>query len=151
MALYYEDFEVGREYLTASRTVSEADVRAFAALSGDANPIHLDRAVAALTPFGEPVAHGALGLAVAAGLVSGLELTRGTLVALVGASWRFLDAVRYGDSVTARLRIATKRETRARDRGLVTFAVELVNQRGEVVQAGELVELVRRRAPLTAG
>jgi acyl dehydratase len=55
--------------------------------------------------------------------------------------------VRYGDALTARLRVASKRETTSPERGLVSFAVELRNQRGEVAQEGELVELVLRRLP----
>lgn len=145
MALYYEDLEVGREFRTAARTVSEADVRAFAELTGDRNPLHLDRAFAATTPFGEPVAHGVLGLALAAGLASQLEITRGTLVALVGVTWRFRGPVRYGDAIAARLTVASRRPTGKKDRGLVTFAVEVRNTGNEVVQEGELVELVLRR------
>ncbi|MFI5280608.1 MAG: MaoC/PaaZ C-terminal domain-containing protein [Gemmatimonadales bacterium] len=145
MGLYYEDLEIGREFRTAARKVTEADVRAFAELTGDKNPIHLDRAFAAKTVFGEPVAHGILGLALAAGLLSQLEITRDTLVALVGLEWRFRAPVRYGDSIAARLRVSARRETWKKDRGLVTFAVEVVNAGEEVVQEGELVELVQRK------
>ena len=145
MALYYEDLEIGREFRTAARKLSEADVRAFAELTGDRNPIHLDRAFAAKTVFGEPVAHGILGLALAAGLLSQLEITRDTLVALVGLEWRFRGPVRYGESIAARLKVKARRVTGKQDRGLVTFAVEVVNAGGEVVQEGELVELVLRK------
>ena len=83
--------------MTAGRLVTEADVRAFAELSGDRNPIHLDRAAARQAGFEGPIAHGALGLSVATGLANQLELTRGTLVALVGVSWRFRGPIYYGD------------------------------------------------------
>jgi acyl dehydratase len=146
VGLYYEDFEPGRVFATSSREVTEADVRAFAELSGDRNPIHLDPGFAARTEFGRPVAHGVLGLAVVTGLASGLELTRETLVALVGLTWRFLRPIMYGDTLSARLVVDVRRETSQPDRGLVTFAIEVTNQHGEVVQTGELVELVRRRA-----
>jgi acyl dehydratase len=145
MGLYYEDLEIGREFRTAARKVTEVDVRSFAELTGDRNPLHLDRAYAAKTAFGEPVAHGILGLALAAGLVSQLEITRDTLVALVGLSWRLRAPVHYGESIAARLRVKGRRVTGKQDRGLVTFAVEVVNAGGEVVQEGELVELVLRR------
>jgi acyl dehydratase len=144
--LYFEDFAPGRAFETADRTVTEADVQAFAELSGDRHPIHLDPAFAALTPFGQPVAHGMLGLAVATGLVSALGLTRGTLVALVGVSWKFRRPVFYGDVVRVRVWVASRRESSRADRGLVTLAAELLNQRGDVVQEGELVELVKRRS-----
>ena len=145
LGLYYEDFEPGRTFESAARTVAESDVQAFAELSGDRNPMHLDRAFAAQTPFGRPVAHGVLGLAVATGLLSALGLTRGTLVALAGVSWSFRLPIFYGDTVRVRVRVASRREASREGRGLVTLAAELVNQRGEVVQEGELVELVKRR------
>jgi acyl dehydratase len=146
MGLYYQDFEIGREFRTAARRVSEADVRAFAELTGDRNPLHLDRAYAATTVFKEPVAHGVLGLALAAGLVSELGITAGTLVALVGLSWRMRGPIHYGDEISTRLTVTRRRVTGKPDRGLVTFAVEVVNGKGEVVQEGELIELVLRRS-----
>ncbi len=143
--MYFEDFEEGGAFVTADRLIGEADVRAFAELSGDRNPIHLDPAAAAEAGFEGPIAHGALGLAVATGLANQLALTRGTLVALVGISWRFRGAVYYGDRVSLHLRVAAKRATGNLARGLVTLAAELRNQRGEVVQEGEFVELIARR------
>ena len=145
--LYYEDFAPGSTFESPARTVTGSDVQAFADLSGDRNPMHLDPAFAARTPFGRPVAHGVLGLAVATGLLSSLGLTRDTLVALAGISWKFRLPVFYGDTVRVRVRVASRRESSRGDRGLVTLAAELVNQRGEVVQEGELVELVRRHGP----
>jgi acyl dehydratase len=145
MGLYYEDLEIGREFRSPARKVTEADVRAFAELTGDKNPIHLDRAFAAKTVFKEPVAHGILGLAFAAGLLSQLEITKDTLVALVGLEWRFRAPVLYGESIAARLKVKARRVTGKEDRGLVTFAVEVVNEKGVVVQEGELVELVLRK------
>ena len=145
MGMHYEDFEDAGEFVTASRIVSEADVKAFAEVSGDRNPIHLDRGAAMGAGFEGPIAHGALGLSVATGLANQLELTRGTLVALVGISWRFRGAIYYGDCVTLHLRVASRRATGNPARGLVTLAAELRNQRGEVVQEGEFVELIARR------
>lgn len=145
MGMYFEDFEDAGEFVTASRLVTEADVRAFAELSGDRNPIHQDRAAARLAGFEGPIAHGALGLAVATGLANQLALTRGTLIALVGLSWRFRGPIYYGDQVTLHLRVSAKRATGNPARGLVTLAAELRNQRGDVVQDGEFVELIARR------
>lgn len=148
MGMYFEDFEDAGEFVTAGRLITETDVRAFADLSGDRNPIHLERAAAVRAGFGGPIAHGALGLAVATGLASQLALTRGTLVALVGISWRFRGPIYCGDQVTLYLRVSTRRATGNPARGLVTLAAELKNQRGEVVQDGEFVELVARRTSL---
>ena len=145
MGMYFEDFGDAGEFVTAGRLVTGADVRAFAELSGDRNPIHLDPAAARQAGFDGPIAHGALGLSLATGLANQLALTRGTLVALVGISWRFRGPIYYGDQVTLHLRMSSKRATGNPARGLVTLAAELRNQRGEVVQDGEFVELIARR------
>jgi len=147
MGMYFEEFEVGREFVTEGRVITEGDIRAFADLSGDRNAIHLDPAAAQAAGFGGPIAHGALGLAVATGLASQAGLTRGTLVALTGIQWRFRGPVRPGDQVTLHLTVASTRATGNPSRGLVTLAARLRNQAGDIVQEGEFVELIRKRPP----
>jgi acyl dehydratase len=142
---YYEDFRVGAEYRTAERTIDDASIRAFAELSGDFNPLHLDDEYAASTVFQGRIAHGVLGLAAATGLVSETRLTRGTLVAFAGLEWDFRAPLRPGDRVTARLRVEEVRRTSRADRGLVRLAVHLLDQRGAIVQEGTWTFLVRRR------
>jgi len=145
-ALHFEDFEVGAETVTDSRTVTEADVVAFAGLSGDYNPLHVDAEFARSTPFGERIAHGLLGLAIASGLVSRTGAIEGTALAFLGTEWRFTAPIKLGDTITVRSRVAEKRETSKADRGVVIFAVEVVNQHGEVVQEGTQTLLMRRRS-----
>lgn len=144
-ALWFEDFEVGAETVTDSRTVTEADIVAFAGLSGDYNPLHVDAEFAKSTPFGERIAHGLLGLAIASGLVSRTGSIEGTTLAFLGMEWRFTKAVLIGDTITVRSRVAETRETSKPDRGIVRFAVQVVNQHGEVVQEGTQTLLMRRR------
>lgn len=145
MGLYYEEWEEGRDFASPARRVTASEVRAFAELSGDRNPLHLDAEAARRAGFESPVAHGVLGLAIATGLASQLGLTRGTLVALVGMTWRFRAPILDGDEVTLHLRVASRRATSHPGRGLVTLAVELRNQDGVVVQEGEWVELLLKR------
>ena len=142
--LYYEDFDEGRTFETGSRVVTESDIEAFAEVSGDRNPLHLDAGVAAASLFGGRVAHGALGLAVATGLLNARGLTRGTLVAFLGLSWDFVAPLFPGTEVTLALEVASRRPTSRADRGLVVLRAELVGA-GEVLQRGELKLLVRRR------
>jgi len=145
-ALHFEDFEVGAETVTDSRTVTEADVVAFAGLSGDYNPLHVDAEFARSTPFGERIAHGLLGLAIASGLVSRTGAIEGTALAFLGTEWRFTAPIKLGDTITVHSRVDDTRETSKPDRGIVVFAVEIVNQRGEVVQEGTQTLLMRRRS-----
>ena len=145
MALYFEDFTVGREFDAGERVVSDADIRAFADLTGDHNRLHLDEAYARETPFGGRVAHGVLGMAIAAGLLSQTGLTTGSLVALVGVEWRFVAPIRPGDCVRAHVRVIEQRALGDRDRGVVRFAMVVRNQQGDTVQEGTVTELIRRR------
>jgi acyl dehydratase len=142
---HYEDFSPGAEYGTGERTIDDATIHAFAELSGDFNPLHLDDGYAASTAYGRRIAHGVLGLAVATGLVAETHLTRGTLVALLGLDWDFRAPLLPGDRVTARVRVGETRRTSRGDRGLVRLGVQLLDQRGEIVQEGTWTYLVRCR------
>lgn len=142
---WFEDFAAGETFETRSRTVTDEDIRAFAEVSGDHNPLHLDDDYAARSAFGGRVAHGVLGLAIASGLVNESGLTRGTLVALAGIEWRFTRPLRPGDLVRARLRVEGARPTSGSDRGLVRLAVALVGADDLAFQEGVWTILVRRR------
>lgn len=143
--VYWEDLAVGDLAVGTGRTVTEADIVAFAGLAGDYVPLHTDRVFAAEGPFGERVAHGLLGLSMASGgLVRAAGLER-TVLALVSVSWTFSAPVRIGDTLTASASVAATRPSRDPARGLVTLAVVVRNQAGTLVQQGEWVFLVRRR------
>jgi acyl dehydratase len=137
---------VGDTWISGRRTVTEADIVNFAGISGDFNPLHTDAVFAAGTAFGERVAHGALVLAIATGLRQQMGLFEGTLKALVEIrAWRFVAPVFAGDTLHATTTISAARETTKGDSGLISQRVEVINQRDEVVQHGELVALVRVR------
>jgi acyl dehydratase len=143
--LYFEDFSIGDRYEPPARTVAEADVIAFAGLSGDANPLHSDEAFAAQTVFRERIAHGLLGLAIAGGLLSRAGVIDGTAVALLGVQWNFRAPVRFGDTLAGHIRVAETRPTSDGANGLVRFDFELTNQHDVLVQSGQQVFMVRRR------
>lgn len=146
MGLWFEELTEGVRLETGERTIGDAEIAAFAELSGDHNPLHLDEIRARAGPFGGRVAHGALGIAVATGLLAASGHTRDTLVALTGIEWRFVAPIRPGERVRLALAVESRRELPGRGHGLVTFAAELTTADGRVVQRGKLVELIRRRA-----
>lgn len=144
--LYFEDMGVGERWVSPRRTITEADVAAFAGLAGDFNPLHVDEVFAASGAFGRRVAHGTLVLAVATGLRQQMPIFRGSMRALLEfRSWRFRRPVFFGDTVAVVTTVLEARETSNPDQGVVVQGVEVVNQDGEVVQEGELVSLVARR------
>ena len=144
--LYFEDFETDREYVTGSRTITEADVVMFAGVSGDFNPLHTNEEFARKTIFGTRIAHGLLGLSIASGLINQLGIGEGTVMAFLGMTWNFKGALKFGDTVTVRQRVADRRETSKQDRGIVKMAVSVINQHGEVVQEGEHTLMIKRRS-----
>jgi acyl dehydratase len=142
----FEDFAVGRQAVSPGRTVTEADVVAFAGLTGDYHPLHTDAVYAATTQFGERIAHGLLGLGLAAGLLSRVGLVSPRVLALLGVEeWRFLAPVPLGATVRARAVVRAARPSASQpDRGIVTVEVELVRADEVVAQRGALTLLVRR-------
>ena len=144
--LFFEDFQSGQKLASAGRTVTEHDVVTFAGLSGDFNQIHTDAEFAKATPFGQRVAHGILGLAIA----SGLAVQTGILGANVLAfreigEWKFVKPVFFGDTVHVEMEVT---ETKALGRiggGSVTLAVHVVNQSGDTTMKGVWTVLVKSR------
>lgn len=151
MGRLYQEFEVGERFITPGRTITEADIGAFAGLTGDYNPVHTDEDFAAQTDFGSRVAHGPMGIGVAFGLAARLDLIDGTVVALLGVTWSFRGPMRIGDTIRAQIEVVEKRPVKHPDRGLIGLSMVIVNQRSETLQAGSAQLLMRRtRIPGTA-
>jgi len=142
---YFEDIRVGDEYLSPGRTVTEADIVAFAGLSGDYNVLHTDAEFMRTSIFGERIAHGLLGLAIQSGLAIRAMPRPFATIAFLGLRWRFKGPIRIGDTIKVRFKVIEKRETSKPDRGIVVIERAVLNQRGEVVQEGETDILVERR------
>jgi acyl dehydratase len=142
---WFEDYAVGETFITPGRTVTEADVGAFAGLTGDYNRLHTDAEYMRTSIYGERIAHGLLGLSFANGLKYRTDMDPDGVLAFLGLTWSFVAPIRFGDTIHAVLRVESLRETSKPDRGVMVQAVELRNQRGEVVQRGEFTMLLRRR------
>lgn len=143
--LFMDDVNEGQTWVSPGRTLTESDINNFAGLSGDYNPIHVNHAFAATTPFGRPIAHGLLGMA----LTSGLALYSPPMrtLAFVGIrDWQFLDPIYIGDTIHVRTTLLEK-EVRARGRrALLTWQRELVKHDDLVAQKGITLTLVEGRA-----
>ena len=144
MGLYYEQFELGNVLETRRRTMTEADIVAFSGISGDYNLVHTDEVFAAETPFGTRIAHGPLGLSVAIGLLSQLNVIEDTALALLNLNWDFSGPILPGDTIHVRATPTEKRESRHIERGIVTLSMEVINQRNETVQTGAMTLMVKR-------
>lgn len=142
----FEDMNVGDVVISPARTVTEADVTLFAALSGDYNPLHTDAIHAQTTPFGQRIAHGLLGLSIASGLVARTGLTDANVLAFMGLSWKFRKPVFFGDTIRVRTEVAQTRPMPSAKAGIVTLKVVVLNQNDQVVQDGEWRLMLRARA-----
>jgi acyl dehydratase len=143
--LYFEEFQVGQEVASPGRTITETDIVLFAGLSGDYNPLHTDSQFARSSLFGQRVAHGLLGLAIASGLASRLQLIEGTAQAFTGLDWKFKGPIYIGDTISVRARVTQKKTLSGVGGGMVVLEVEVVNQKGEVVQKGNWSVLIKSR------
>jgi len=111
------------------KTVTEADILLFAAVSSDFNPVHMCEEFAKKTFFGSRVAHGVISI----GLLSAAMTKLPGLVIFLSSSVKFLKPVRIGDTITATAEVIAVRK----DKGIVTLKNTCVNQKGEAVVEGE--------------
>lgn len=145
MTLFERDFDalaVGERFQTEGRSVAEADIASFAALTGDTHPQHVDAEWALGSRFGERIAHGLLVLSFAAGSMP-FDPERVVALRRVGDAV-FKQPVLIGDTVHVEGEVV---DTRPIDdeHGLVTCRWRVVNQHGRLVLRAS-VELVWRRA-----
>ena len=144
--LYWEEWEIGAEFESPARTVTEADIVAFAGLSGDYNPLHVNEEYCKTTIFGTRIAHGPLVYAITAGLLFQLHLYDDTLIAFLGfENLKFTGPVKPGDTIHAKVKVLEKRETSRPDRGVMKRELGVFNQRGEVVQEAIQNFLLKRK------
>lgn len=140
---FFEEFYQGQEFITAGKTVTEADLVIYTGLSGDYNPLHVDEEYARKTAYKGRIAPGFLGLAMASGLYSRLGIFDGTIIAFAGIdSWRFLRPIFINDTITVRLKVTETRLTSNPDRGVVKFDVQILNQHQEALQQGVITMLM---------
>jgi len=141
---WYEDCAVGDAFTTGGIVVSEALIQGFAGISGDFFDLHVDDEFARNLGFKGRVAHGILGLALTDGLKNRAD-HRFRAIASLGWNWKFIGPILVGDRIQVDVTVQGKRETKRADRGILTLAFKVKNQRGEVVQEGTNELMVSRR------
>jgi acyl dehydratase len=149
--LYYEEFSVGQEFAHPwTRTVTEMDNTLFSALTMNVQPLHIDAAFSAGTEFGQRLVNSIFTL----GLIIGISVndtTIGTTVGNLGFSeTKFPKPVFHGDTLRARSKVLTMRESKSRpDVGIVEFEHTGWNQRDEMVVLCRRQAMMRKRPPGT--
>jgi 3-hydroxybutyryl-CoA dehydratase len=140
---YLDDIAVGDRHTTRGRTITETDIVTFAMFSGDWHPIHTDVGFAEADPrFGKRIAHGALVLSVALGLV---EFRPEAMKAFYGIErLRFVAPTHIGDTLHVATEVLAV-EPRGADDGIVTSRFVVLDQHDAEVLVAELKTLVVRR------
>jgi 3-hydroxybutyryl-CoA dehydratase len=129
------DLKIGDKFST-SKQITDSVVRAFAELSGDYNPIHLDEEFAKTTRFGRRIAHGMISGALISAVL-GNEFKERKIVYL-SQTMKFTAPVFLDDTVTATGTVKNIRE----DKQIVTLETICANQNGETVVKGEAVIMI---------
>ena len=132
------DIKIGDTF-AKSRLVTDELIRAFAELSGDHNPIHLDEEYAAGTRFGKRIAHGMLSGAFISAVL-GYEFQERRIVYL-SQTMRFVFPVFIGDVITTTATVNQIRE----EKGIVKLDTACSNQDGKIVVEGEALVMILNR------
>ncbi len=142
LGMYFEEFELGMKLRTRARTITEADVVQFAALTGDYNPMHTDAEFTKQHMVGQRVAHGMLTLSYAIGQIYQLGFLEGTTITFRGVEMKFSLPVFIGDTLFAEVEVVELKPMRRLGGGTVTSAVRIINQDGKIVQSGTMTMLM---------
>ncbi len=145
--LYFEEFEVGREYHHEfSRTVTEMDNTMFSLMTMNPQPLHLDAHFSENTEFGQRLFNSMYTLGIMIGM-SVYDTTLGTTIGNLGMSEvKFPRPVFHGDTLHASTEIVSKRESKSRpDAGIVEFLHKAFNQRDELVAECRRQAMMRKR------
>lgn len=143
--LYFEEFTLGSRMVTRGRTITEADIVQFGALTGDFNPMHFDAHYMQSHMLGQRVAHGMLSLSYAVGQAYQLGFMERTTLAFRELSVKFSQPVYIGDTLHVEIEITELKEASKLNGGLVTMDFRIVNQDGVAVQKGQWKTLVMAR------
>jgi len=118
-----------------TKTIEQADVDAFADLTGDHNPVHVDEEFARTSRFGRRIVHGMLTASLISSVLANKLPGEGSVY--LGQTLQFVAPVFPGDEVTARVTVKEIRE----DKPILKLETICVNQRDEIVIRGEATVL----------
>jgi acyl dehydratase len=142
---YWDDAKLGDECISPTYTVTRERILAYADLTGDHTPVHVDQEYASKSHFGGIVAHGLFGLSIADGLKTQSDYRFLPGMSL-GWTWDFAAPIKVGDVLHVKFRVGSLRASKSKPGwGIVVLPSELINQRGDVVQKGEHRLMIPRR------
>ena len=142
---YLVDYEIGREYTSQGRTITEADVVNFAGVSGDFNPLHTDEEFGKANQFGKRIAHGALGFIISNGLNNQMGIAEGTTIAFIECTVKYTAPLLIGDTVHIVVIPTEVIHSSKPGKGILKQLVKLVNQDERVIMESNQTLMVKSR------
>ena len=121
-----------------TKTIEQSDIDAFARVTGDHNPVHVDEEFAKTTRFGRRIAHGMLTASLISAVLANHLPGEGSVY--LGQTLQFVAPVFPGDEITARVTVREIREGKP----ILKLETVCVNQREETVIRGEATVLIHR-------
>ncbi len=141
----FPEFKLGDKLVSHSITIGESHITLFAGLSGDFNPLHMNKEFAQKTPFKERIAHGMLTLSIGSGFLG--MLLAGTAIAFMEQGCAFKLPVKINDTIHTELEVAETKPVQKYDGGIVKFNMNIKNQRNETVAEGFATVMVSNKRP----
>jgi acyl dehydratase len=145
---HFEDLTEGQTFESAGRTVTETDFVMHSMFTGDWTELHTNREYSEDGPYGARIAQGPMTFILSTGLFQRTGVVERTVVAFLGMNYMDIpNPVHIGDTVTAEFEVTEKRDLESRDdAGLAVIDGEMTNQDGDVVFAGDMKFLFKKRS-----
>lgn len=145
----FEDYEVGQEFVSAGRTVTETDVQTQSMLSGDWTELHTNAEYARKSVFGERIAHGPLTFSIGIGLMFRCGFLEKTTAGLASMDEvEFVNPLPTEETVHVELEVLDTHDISREDAGMIDLAMDVVTEGGMTVFECVLTLVVLRRSEL---
>ena len=142
---YFEEFEIGEEFISVGRTVTESDFVMHSALSGDWTELHTNKEYAEEQEFAGRISNAPMTFVQATGFVYRTGIVERTAVAFLGMNYMDLpNPVTIGDTLQLEMEVSEKKELSRDDAGLVVLDCVMENQEDTVVFEGDMKFLIKR-------
>lgn len=136
-AYYFEDYTVGEVFTIEEFSITEEDIRKFAELTYDFNPLHLDKNYAMKAGYRDIISHGLLGVSLCSGLAYKSGLFNRRVLGLISQTIKYKRPVYPNEKLKFSLKVVNKKDIPNSRGGLVVFDTKLMNESGEILILGE--------------
>lgn len=146
---YWDDFALGQVFHSIGITVTEAHLVAWAGLTMDFYPLHMNQEYAAQTAFKQRVVHGPLIFAMAVGLMAMTGEAKDSAIAWLGVdNMRIPAPVFIGDTIKLKAEVVELRPTKKPEQGICKMRYEVSNQKDIVVMTFDMNFLMHKKVSL---